>query len=61
MTRNRTAIDVLATLGTQVMVVLLFLLAAGFGVAQYVAIARERMRRVELRIRRRAARRGPLT
>jgi hypothetical protein len=43
--------------GTQLMVVLLFMLAAGLAVGQYVSLGRERMRRIDLKIRRRATRR----
>jgi hypothetical protein len=57
MTRNRTAIDLLASLGTELMVLLLVVLAAGLAVSRYFAVARERMRRVEVKLRRRAARR----
>jgi hypothetical protein len=58
MTRNRTAIDMLAALGTQLTVVLLFVLACGLTFARYTSMARERMRRVEIRLRRRATRRA---
>ena len=58
MTRNRTALDMLATLGTQLTVILLFVLAAGLTVAQCASVGRERMRRIELKIRKRASRRG---
>jgi hypothetical protein len=58
MTRNRTALDMLTTLGTQLTVILLFVLAAGLAVGQYLSAGRERMRRVELKIRKRASRRG---
>jgi hypothetical protein len=57
MTRNRTAIDVFSAIGTELMVLLLVVLAAGVSVARYLSVARERMRRVEARLRRRAARR----
>jgi len=57
MTRNRTAIDVFSAVGTELMVVLLLVLAMGLTMAQYVEGARDRMRRVEGKLRRRAARR----
>ena len=57
MTRNRTALDVFASLGTQMMVLLLLVLAFGVGMMEYFALVRERMRRLEVRLRRRAARR----
>ena len=49
----------LAALGTQLTVILLFALAAGLTVAQYATAGRERMRRIELKIRKRATWRGP--
>ena len=57
MTRNRTAIDVFSAVGTELMVVLLLVLAMGLTMAQYVEGARDTMRRVEGKLRRRAARR----
>ena len=57
MTRNRTAIDAFSAIGTELMVVLLLVLAMGLAVSQYVTLARDRMRRVEGKLRRRAARR----
>jgi hypothetical protein len=57
MTRNRTAIDAFAAIGTELMVALLLVLATGLAVSQYFTLARDRMRRVEGRVRRRAARR----
>jgi hypothetical protein len=57
MTRNRTAMDAFATIGTELMVVLLLVLAMGLAVTQYFTLARDRMRRVEGKLRRRAARR----
>jgi hypothetical protein len=57
MTRNRTAIDVFSAVGTELMVVLLLVLAMGLTVSQYLALARDRVRRVEVKLRRRAARR----
>jgi hypothetical protein len=57
MTRNRTAIDVMSTIGTEMMVVLLLVLALGLAVSEYFTLARERVRRLEVRLRRRAARR----
>ena len=57
MARNRTAIDVFSAVGTEVMVLLLVVLAAGLSVAQYLSVARERMRRIEAKLRRREARR----
>src|SRR5687768_8925192 len=57
MTRNRTAIDTFSTLGTELMVVLLVVLAMGLSVSQYFTLARDRVRRGEVKLRRRAARR----
>jgi len=57
MTRNRTAIDAFSAIGTELMVVLLLVLAAGLAVSQYFTLARDRVRRVEGKLRRRAARR----
>jgi hypothetical protein len=57
MTRNRTAIDVFSAIGTELMVLLLVVLAAGLTVTRYFSVARQHMRRVEARLRRRAVRR----
>jgi hypothetical protein len=57
MTRNRTAMDAFATIGAELMVVLLLVLAMGLAVTQYFTLARDRVRRVEGKLRRRAARR----
>ena len=57
MTENRTVIDVFATLGTKLMVVLLLVLAMGVAITEQAATARDRLRRVEGKLRRRAARR----
>jgi hypothetical protein len=57
MTRNRTALDIFAALGTELMVLLLVVLATGLAVSRYIAAASERMRRLEVKVRRRAARR----
>ncbi|HUP41554.1 MAG TPA: hypothetical protein VM115_15620 [Vicinamibacterales bacterium] len=57
MTRNRTAIDLFSGIGTELMVVLLLVLAMGLAVSQYFTLAHDRMRRVEGKLRRRAARR----
>jgi hypothetical protein len=57
MTKNRTGVDIFAALGTELMVLLLVVLAAGLGISRYIAAASERMRRVEMKLRRRAARR----
>ena len=57
MTRNRTAIDAFSAIGTELMVVLLLVLATGLAVSQYFTRARDRVRRVEGKLRRRAARR----
>jgi hypothetical protein len=59
MTRNRTAIDLLASLGTELLVLLLVVLAAGLELSRYLAVGRDRMRRVEVKLRRRAVRRVP--
>jgi hypothetical protein len=57
MTRNRTAVDVFAAFGTDLIVVLLVALAMGLAVSKYVWLAGERMRRVEAKIRKRDFRR----
>lgn len=57
MTENRTVIDAFAAMGTKLMVVLLLVLAMGVAVSEYVATARDRFRRVEGKLRRRASRR----
>jgi len=57
MTRNRTAVDVFAALGTDLIVVLLVALAMGLAVSKYFWLAGEQMRRVEARIRKRDFRR----
>jgi hypothetical protein len=57
MTRNRTAIDAFSAIGTELMVLLLLVLAMGLAVSQYFTLARDRVRRVEGKLRRRAARR----
>jgi hypothetical protein len=49
--------DVFSALGTQLMVLLLLVLAMGLAVTEYFAVARDRVRRFETRVRRRAARR----
>ena len=46
-----------AALGTELMVLLLVVLAGGLAVSRYIAAASERMRRLEVKLRRRAARR----
>ena len=58
MTENRTAIDVLAAFGTKLMAVLLLVLAMAVTISQYFALARDRVRQVEGKLRRRAARRA---
>jgi hypothetical protein len=45
-------------MGTELMVVLLLVLAMGLTITQYFAGARDRMRQVEGKLRRRAARRA---
>jgi hypothetical protein len=57
MTRNRTAIDAFSAIGTELMVALLLVLAVGLAVSQYFTLARDRVRRLEVKLRRRAARR----
>jgi hypothetical protein len=49
--------DMFSALGTQLMVVLLLVLAMGLAVSEYFTVARDRVRRFEMRVRRRAARR----
>jgi hypothetical protein len=48
-----------SAIGTELMVVLLLVLAMGLAVSSYVTVARERVRRFETKVRRRAARRVP--
>ena len=50
--------DVFAALGTKVMAVLLVVLAAGLAISQYIAATSDRMRRLEVKLRRRATRRA---
>jgi hypothetical protein len=57
MTRNRTAVNFFAALGTDFIVVLLVALAMGIAVSRYFWLAGEQMRRVEAKIRRRDFRR----
>jgi hypothetical protein len=57
MTRNRTAVDIFAALGTDFIVVLLVMLAMGLAVSRYFCLAGEQMRRVEAKIRKRDFRR----
>jgi hypothetical protein len=47
----------LSALGTELVVVLVVALAIGFAVSRYFLVAGEQMRRVELKIRKRAFRR----
>ena len=57
MHRNRTAIDLVTTLGTEFIVVLLLTLAMGLAISRYFWAAGEQMRRAEVKIRKRALRR----
>ena len=57
MTRNRTVMDMASAFGTELMVVLLLVLAMGLAVSGYFSVARDRVRRFETKVRRRAARR----
>ena len=57
MTRNRTPIDLFSAVGTELLVVLLIVLAMGLAISEYFTMARDRVRRVEVKLRRRAARR----
>jgi hypothetical protein len=50
----------MSAIGTESMVVLLLVLAMGFAVSEYFTLARDRVRRIEVRLRRRAARRVAL-
>jgi hypothetical protein len=59
MTRNRTGIDLRSTVGTELMVLLLLVLAMGLAVVQRVSVGRDRIRRMEVKLRRRASRREP--
>jgi hypothetical protein len=47
----------MSAIGTESMVVLLLVLAMGLAVSEYFTLARDRVRRVEVRLRKRAARR----
>ena len=58
MTRNRTAFDLLTALGTDLTVLLLFVLATALAIGQYFSVSRGRMRQAEVKLRRRAARQG---
>jgi hypothetical protein len=58
MTRNRTAVDLFTLLGAEIMALLLVALAGGLAVSRFLSGGRERMRRVEVKLRRRAARRS---
>jgi hypothetical protein len=58
MTRNRTAIDLLSALGTELTVLFLIVLATGLTISQYFAVARGRMHHAEVKLHRRAARRN---
>ena len=49
--------ELFTALGTELMVVLLLVLAMGLTVSRYFAVARDRVRRLETKMRRRAARR----
>ena len=57
MHRNRTAIDIVSTLGTEFVVVLVLTLTIGLAISQYFWVAGEQMRRIEAKVRRRALRR----
>jgi hypothetical protein len=57
MTRNRTAIDLFSLLGTQLIVVVVLAAAAVLAVSRYFWMAGEQMRRVDVKVRRRALRR----
>jgi hypothetical protein len=50
----------MSAIGTESMVVLLLVLAMGLAVSEYFTLARDRVRRIEVRLRRRAARRVAL-
>jgi hypothetical protein len=57
MTRNRTAVDLFSTLGTELIVVLILALAMFLAVSRYFWLAGEQMRRVDVKLRKRACRR----
>jgi len=57
MTRNRTALDILSAAGAELMVMLILVLALGLTVSRYLSGGRERIRRLETKMRRRATRR----
>jgi hypothetical protein len=57
MTRNRTVSDLFSALATELLVLLLLTLAACLAISRYMLVARERVKRVEMQVRRRALRR----
>jgi hypothetical protein len=57
MTRNRTGIDLLITLGPEVVFVVILALAIFLAVSRYLWFAGEQRRRVEFKVHRRALRR----
>jgi hypothetical protein len=57
MTRNRTAINAFSIVGAGLMFLLLLVLGMGLAVSRYFTGARDGVRRVEMKLWRRAARR----
>jgi hypothetical protein len=57
MTRNRTAIDLFSALGVEFVVVLLIALAIGLAISNYLWTRREDLRRIDVKINKRTARR----
>jgi hypothetical protein len=57
MTRNRTAIDLFSALGVELVVVLMLALAIGLAISNYLWTRREDLRRIDVKINKRASRR----
>ena len=57
MTRNRTALGLFPTFGTELLVLLLLTLAIGLWVSNYMLMMREELRRSDLALGKRASRR----
>ena len=57
MTRNRTGLDFFSALGTELIVVLILALAMFLALSRYFWLAGEQMRRIDVKVRKRAFRR----
>jgi hypothetical protein len=57
MHRNRTAIDMLSALEAEFVVVLILTLTIGLAISRYFWVAGDEMRRIDVKMRRRALRR----